>query len=156
MELFRRSKPEESFDDFWKRTGEKRGGTVGTFTFATFLGRSRGEVLGLPGLMYTVGEAVWFEDFERDNWLARLFGGKRQFTQTEVGFDRGEVGYTRIVSRGTAYRCIRGSLDPEESRPLSGFLRIFTTSVVQVCLSEGACLFFEIMKQAEIKGFLGK
>jgi hypothetical protein len=156
MELFRRSKPEESFDDFWRRTGEKRGGTVGTFTFATYLGRSRGEVAGLPGLMYTVGDALWFEDFERDNWLARLFGGRRQFQQTEVGFTRGEVVSTRVVSRGMAYRCIRGSLAPENTKPLSGLMRVFTTSAVQICLSQGQCLFFEIMKQSEILSFLGK
>ncbi len=156
MELFRRSKPEESFDDFWRRTGEKRGGTVGAFTFATYLGRSRGEVAGLPGLMYTVGESVWFEDFERDNWLARLFGGKRQFQQTEVGFSRDEVASTRVVSRATAYRCIRGSLAPQDARPLSPFMRLFSTSAVQICLSQGQCLYFEIMKQAEIIAFVGK
>jgi hypothetical protein len=156
MELFRRSKPEESFDEFWKRTGDKRGGTVGTFTFSTFVGSSGGEVMGLPGLMYTVGDSLWFEDFERDNWLARLFGGKKSFQQTEVGFSRSDVSYTRVVSRSTAYRCIRGSLPVESAKPLSPALRLFTTSVTQIGLASGTCHFFEIMKQAEIVSFLKK
>jgi|WetSurMetagenome_2_1015567.scaffolds.fasta_scaffold509523_2 hypothetical protein len=156
MELFRRSKPEESFDEFWRRTGEKRGGTVGIFTFATFLGRSGAESLSLPGLMYTVGDMVWFEDFERDNWLARIFGGKRQFLQTEVGFPRSEVTSTRTVSRGTAYRCVRGGVTPEQARAMSPFLRVFSTPVLQVVMDSGQALYFEIMKLAEIKRFLDK
>ena len=70
MQWFGRSR-EEDPEEFWRQTAAKRGGEIGFLTFATLLGRSADQPLDLPGLLYTVGDAVWFEDFERDNWLAR-------------------------------------------------------------------------------------
>ena len=152
--LWNRKGQTESPEEFWRHTGEKRGGEVGFVTFATFLGQSADRVLGFPGLLYTVGETVWFEDFEKDNWLARIIGGRQKYEKTELSFPVSDALFTRVVSRRSAYRCIGGSLNPSELPPLSPFVRLFTTSVVQVGLKGGPSLFLEIMRQKEFLDLL--
>jgi hypothetical protein len=155
MQLFwDRKKQTESPEDFWRHTGEKRGGEVGFVTFATFLGQSGDRVLGFPGLLYTVGETVWFEDFEKDNWLARIIGGRQKYEKTELRFLVSETTFTRVISRRSAYRCIGGARDPKDLPPLSPFLRMFSTSVVQIGMKSGSSLFMEIMRQKEFLDLL--
>ena len=116
MQWFRRGR-EEDPQEFWRQTAAKRGGEIGFLTFATLLGRSGDQPLDLPGLLYTVGDMVWFEDFERDNWLAKIMGGRRKFEKTEISFSKPEVRATRLVTRSGAARCISGAV-PERSSPL--------------------------------------
>ena len=92
MKLFGRQ-PEESPAEFWRQTAESRGGPIGFKSFATLLGRSQAEILELPGLLYTVGQVAWFEDFERDNWLLRIVRTRRTFEKTELSFAMAEVRY---------------------------------------------------------------
>ncbi|HET6451898.1 MAG TPA: hypothetical protein VFI08_11340 [Spirochaetia bacterium] len=146
MQWFGRGK-EENPEDFWKRTAERRGGEIGFLTFATLLGRSDDEPLDLPGLLYTVGEAAWFEDFERDNWLAKIIGGRRKFEKTEISFLRSEVQAAQLVARSAATRCIAGGLPAEEIRAISGVGKFFSTPVVQVRLAGGSSLFFDMIRR---------
>jgi hypothetical protein len=144
----------ESFSEYWRRTAERRGGEIGLTTFATFLGRSSDKIRELPGLLYTVGTAVWFEDFERDNWLLSLMGSKRRFEKTEICFTKEEVGFTRVVSRGVAFRSIRGARDLRNTPPIHPLARIFVTPALQIGCIEGHSLFFEVMRQKELIDFL--
>ena len=145
---------EESPADFWRKTGEKRGGEIGLFTFATFLGRSGDGLLGLPGLLYTVEEKIWFEDFERDNWLAKIIGSRQKYEKTEFCFDKSEVVFTRIVSRGSAYKCIGGAAAPSSLHPMSPFARLFASHAVQVGLKDTSSIFMEIMREMDFRSFL--
>ena len=120
-------KHEESPSEFWRETAEKRGGPIGYMTYGSLLGRSGDVLVDLPGLVYTVGDSVWFEDFERDNWLARIVNSKRKFEKTEFSFARADVTQVRMVSRGAAIRCISGALLPDKLPRLSFFGRIFST-----------------------------
>ncbi|MGO9410153.1 MAG: hypothetical protein ACLQCB_05300 [Spirochaetia bacterium] len=147
---------EESPADFWRKTGEKRGGEIGFFTFATLLGRSGDGPLGLPGLLYTVGERVWFEDFERDNWLSKILGSRQKYEKTEFCFDRSEVTFSRVVSRSNAYRCIGGGVTPDALRAMSSFGRLFSGHALQVGLQDSSSVFLEVMRESELRGFLGK
>jgi hypothetical protein len=149
MQLFRSKAKETDPGEFWRQTGEKRGGEVDFRTFATFLGVSGERLLALPGLLYRVGEAFWFEDFERDNWLSRILTSKQSFTKTELSFGRADVEFTRIVSRRNAYRCISGAAAAAELRPMSVVARFLSASVTQIGLKDGTSLFFETMLQAE-------
>ena len=149
MQLFRSKSKEMDPGEFWRQTGEKRGGEVGFRTFATFLGASGDKLLSLPGLLYGVGEAFWFEDFERDNWLSRILSSKQSFTKTELSFGRTDVEFTRIVSRRSASRCITGAVPAKDLRPMPAVARFFSASVTQVGLRDGTSLFFEAMLQAE-------
>jgi hypothetical protein len=148
MQLFRRA-PEENPEDFWRQTAEKRGGKIGFFTFATFIGKSSDKLMGLPGLLYTVGEAVWFEDFERDNWLSRIISSRQKYEKTELTFQLSEIRFTRIVSRVGASRSIGGAVSPEKLAPASFFTKVFSTPVAELGLTDGSALFFEIMQRKE-------
>jgi len=148
MQWFGRGKEEEP-EEFWRRTAEKRGGQIGFLTFATLLGRSEDRPLDLPGLLYTVGDQVWFEDFERDNWLAKIIGGRRKYEKTELSFARGEVTSSQLVSRSSAARCIAGVLPVDKLHAVSAMARIFSTPVVQVSLANGTTLFFDMIRRAE-------
>jgi hypothetical protein len=149
MQLIRSRAKETDPGEFWRQTGEKRGGEVSFRTFATFLGASGDKLLSLPGLLYGVGEAFWFEDFERDNWLSRILSSKQSFAKTELTFSRADVEFTRIVSRRSAYRCITGAVAATDLRTMSAVARFLSASVTQVGLRDGTSLFFETMLQAE-------
>ncbi len=148
MQWFGRGR-EEDPEEFWRQTAAKRGGEIGFLTFATLLGRSADQPLELPGLLYTVGDMVWFEDFERDNWLARIMGGRRKFEKTEVSFSKAEVRATRLVSRSAAARCIAGAVPAEKLSPASAVGRILSNPTVLVSLSNGTSLFFDMIRRAE-------
>jgi len=148
MQLFNR-RQEEDPEEFWQRTAARRGGDVGFLTFATLLGRASDRPMELPGLLYVVGDTVWFEDFERDNWLARIMGGKRKFEKTELSFGRGEIRASKLVSRSAAMRCIGGGLAVEQLHAVSAMGRIFSTPIVQVTLENGTTLFFDMIRRAE-------
>lgn len=135
--------------EFWRQTAEKRGGEIRFFTFATLVGRSGGNFLNSPGLLYLVGDFIWFEDFERENWLSRIFASRTKWEKTELSFSKSEVQFTRVVSRGGAARCIAGALTPEKVAPASAFTTIFSTPVIQVTLKDGSAIFFEIMQRKE-------
>lgn len=156
MQLWGKRGPDETPADFWQKTGEKRGGTVGLFTFATLLGQSGDVALGLPGLLYTVGDTVWFEDFEKDNWLAKILGSRQKYEKTELSFSKAEVVFTRVVSRGAAFRCIGGRAAPDKVPALPPLLRMFVSHAVQVGLQNSTSVFMEIMREAEVLAFLGK
>lgn len=148
MQLFGRGR-EEDPEEFWRQTAAKRGGEIGFLTFATLLGRSSDQPLDLPGLLYTVGDMVWFEDFERDNWLARIMGGRKKFEKTEVSFSKAEVRATRLVTRSGAARCIGGAVPAEKLNPVSAVGRILSTPIVLVTLSGGTSLFFDMIRRTE-------
>jgi hypothetical protein len=148
MQWFGRGK-EEDPEDFWRSTAARRGGEIGFLTFATLLGRSGDRPLDLPGLLYVVGDMVWFEDFERDNWLAKIVGGRKKFEKTELSFGREEIRSSQLVSRSAAIRCIGGVLSVDKLRTVSAWARIFSTPIVQVSLSNGTTLFFDMIRRNE-------
>jgi len=148
MQWFGRGR-EESPEEFWRQTAAKRGGEIVFRTFATLLGRSADQPLDLPGLLYLVGETVWFEDFERDNWLSKIMGGRRKFEKTEISFIRAEILGARLVSRASAARCIAGAVPAEKLSPVSAVGRILSTPIVQVSLSGGTSLFFDMISRNE-------
>ncbi len=148
MQLFGRGRDEKP-EEFWRKTGEKRGGEVGFLTFATLLGRSGDQPLELPGLLYGVGETLWFEDFERDNWLARIVGSRKQFEKTELSFAKAEVRSVRFVSRSSALRCISGSVAPDKIPEATALGKIISTPIVQIALSNGTSIFFDMILRRE-------
>jgi hypothetical protein len=147
---------EQDLTTFWRGIGERRGGEVTFRSFATFAGASGGGATPLPGLLYRVGDRFWFEDFERENWLLRILPPRRPFAKTEVSFERTCVTAVRVVSRATAYRCLRGSFPPAATAALGRVGRFFTTPVVQLTLDDGSALFFEVMREREFLTELGR
>ena len=105
--------------------------------------------LTCPGLLYMVGDTAWFEDFERDNWLAKIMGGRRKFEKTEISFSTAEVRATRLVGRSAANRCIAGTVPAEKLPAASAFGRILSNPIVLVTLSNGTSLFFDMIRRQE-------
>jgi hypothetical protein len=146
MQWFGR-RQEEDPQEFWQRTAARRGGEIGFLSFATLLGRSSDQPLELPGLLYTVGEQVWFEDFERDNWLFKIMGGKKKFEKTEISFGRSEIRSSQLVSRSVAMRCVAGTIAPEKLPPVSLLGKFFSTPVVQIMMTNGTSVFFDMIRR---------
>jgi hypothetical protein len=145
----------ESAAEFWQRTAMKRGGEIGLYTFATYIGRSGDKYLGLPGLMYTVGSSVWFEDFEKDNWLSGILGSRgKNFTKTEFEFSKLDVAFTKLVSFANAVHYIKTGGQPSQVPSISALAKFFSTAVVEIAFTQGHCMFFEIMKREEMIRFL--
>ena len=69
---------------FWEEKEAEKGGKVSFYTFATFLGRSSDRHVTNGGLIYRIGERIYFEDFEKENWLVRLIARKQTFRQTRA------------------------------------------------------------------------
>jgi len=153
MQWFRRAQ-EEDPADFWRQTAQKRGGEVAFFTFATLVGRTGGNILNFPGLLYLVGDLFWFEDFERDNWLSKIFAGRSKWEKTEISFSRAEVESTRVVSRVGAARCMAGALVPQKVASASVFTKLFSSPVTEVVLKDGSAIFFEVMLRKEFLAHL--
>jgi hypothetical protein len=147
---------EQDLATFWRGVGERRGGEVGFYSFATYTGRTGDGPLGLAGLLYRVGDVFWFEDMERDNWLLRILPPRRPFAKTEISFARSDVAAVRPVSRATAYRCLRGGVRPGETAALGRLGRLLSTPVVQILLADGSALFFEVMRESEFLVEMGK
>jgi hypothetical protein len=134
---------------FWRGVGERRGGEVAWYSFATYLGRAAGGTKLLAGLLYRVGDRFWFEDFERESWLLRILPPRRPFAKTEVFFDRAAVSSCRVVARTAAYRCLRGAIPAAATPALGRAARLLSTPVVQVTLADDGALFFEVMRESE-------
>ncbi len=141
---------------FWRETEAKRGGPIGFSTFATFVGGSRAGAMELTGLLYVVNDQAWFEDFERDNWLARIVAGNRKFEKTEFSFDLAEVVSARIVTLSAARLGIAKALPAERVNPASALARVFGTPVVHLALRDGSSLYFDVIRRRELLGLFSR
>ena len=131
---------------FWEEKEAEKGGKVTFYTFATFLGRSSDRQVTNGGLVYIVEDKVYFEDFEKDNWLVKLISRKQKYEKTEFSVKKGDIASTRIVTRNSALNCIGGFCESMETRELGGFMKLFAKPVVQLVMKNGSSLFFDMMQ----------
>jgi hypothetical protein len=148
--LFGKKQEQISPAEFWRRTAEKRGAEIPYYTFAVYLGRSNDAARDLPGLLYLAGETLWFEDFEKDMGFMKIFTPKTVWEKTEFSLPKSDIGAVKIVPRKTAFACIKGWMDPGAVAPITRIGRVFSRSVVQLGLPQGAAIYFEVMKEAEL------
>ena len=87
---------------FWEEKESEKGGKVTFYTFATFLGRSSDRQVTNGGLVYIIDDKIYFEDFEKENWLVKLISRKQKYEKTEFSVKRSEISLTRIVTRNSA------------------------------------------------------
>ncbi len=150
MGILRRDEPTQTPDEFWSELEEKHGGKVRFFTFTKFLGRSQSTMDNLPGLLYIINNVLYFEDFEKDNMLARLVGRKKKFEKTEFSVSLDRLDKVRIVLRGQALNVIAGIVPGGELQGISRLRSFFSTPVYQLYLDDGESLFFEqVMDQKQ-------
>jgi hypothetical protein len=140
---------EDEAKKFWDEIEKQRGGKVKFYTFATFLGETGGRQVALGGLMYIIKDMIYFEDFERENWFAKIFARKQKWEKTELSFREKNIEEIRLVSKGTALNCIGGFIDEAETKPISKIFAALFQSVVQIRLKSQGSLFFDIMRKKE-------
>jgi hypothetical protein len=143
------SNVEDEAKNFWENIERQKGGKVTFFTFATFLGESGSRQVSLGGLLYIVGDMVYFEDFEKENWIAKIFTRKQKWEKTEFSFRTGNLSEVRLVSKGTALNCIAGYLDEADTKPVSKVFAALFQPVIQIRLKGQGSLFFDIMRKKE-------
>ncbi len=97
-----------------------------------------------------MNETVWFEDFERDNWIARLVRTRTKYEKTELSFSKADVRYTRLVTRGGALGSITRPVPPDSLRPANFLNRILSTPIMQVALQDGSSLFFDLIRRRRV------
>jgi hypothetical protein len=134
---------------FWKQIEEQKDGKVIFFTFATFLGRSGTKPVTLGGLLYKINEQMYFEDFEKDNWFAKIISKKQKYEKTEFSFSIADIENIKVVTKGSALNCVSGIIKDSDTKPLSNIMAVLFQSVVQVLLQNGTSLFFDIMREKE-------
>jgi len=134
---------------FWEQREKEKGGKLGFFTFATFIGKSDDRSCNLSGLLYQIGNDLYFEDFEKENWLLKIIGRKEKYEKTEFGFLIDEIEDIKTVSRSNALNSIQGIISDRELKPVSRLARIFSQPVTQIMMRRGYSFFFEIMRYQE-------
>lgn len=134
-------------DDYWREVEVRRGGPVTFSTFATLIGHSGAGRVDLPGLLYVANSVVWFEDFERDNWLYRLMGGNRKYQKTEVSFPLADVIHVRLVSKARGDRCVAGAAAADALPAASRISQFFSSPFVLVTLKDGSAVVFDMLER---------
>jgi len=134
---------------FWEEKEAEKGGKVSFYTFATFLGRSSDRQVTNGGLIYRIEDKVYFEDFEKENWLMKLIARKSTYEKTEFSFKISDIELTKIISRNAALNCIAGYAESSNTKPLSPLMRVFAKPVVQITMKNGTSMFFDIMRVSE-------
>ena len=134
---------------FWEEKEAEKGGKVTFYTFATFLGRSSDRQVTNGGLIYCIDDRIYFEDFEKENWLIKLVARKSKYEKTEFNFKTDDIEDTKIVSRNSALNCIAGYTEGSETKPLTPLMRLFAKPVVQIIMKNGTSMFFDIMRASD-------
>jgi hypothetical protein len=141
---------------FWEEKEREKGGKVGFFTFATFLGISSEKQVNTGGLLYTIDGKICFEDFERENWFSKILGKRQKWEKTEFSVEKGDIAELKRVSKNSALNCITGLVPDTDTKPISRVFQLLAQSVLQIRLKRGYSLFLDIMREkdfmAAIKG----
>jgi len=147
---------EDDSKRFWEEKEREKGGKVSFFTFATFIGTSLEKPVNTGGLLYTIEKSVYFEDFEKENWFAKILSRKQKYVKTEFNFKKEDIEEIKRVSKNTALNCISGIVMDTDTKPLSKVFTFMLQSVVQIRLKMGYSLFLEIMREGDFLAALEK
>jgi hypothetical protein len=145
---------QEEARKFWREKEAEKGGKVRFYTFATYFGRSGDRSVSLGGLLYLVDDRLYFEDFEKESWLLKIMNRKSSYEKTEFVLNTSDISESRVTSRGSAFNCVEGFVDPGETKKLSGIVRWLVKPVLQITMKNGSAHFFEIRKMGELLGIL--
>jgi hypothetical protein len=138
----------ESPDEFWQEREEQKGGKVAYRSFAVFIGSTDTGMSNLPGLVYIINGILYFEDFEKENFLFKIISRKKKWQKTEFSIVLSNVAEVKLVSKESAIACIGGNISTSETKTLSKFRKMFAKAAIQVHMQSGYSLFLEIMEQS--------
>jgi hypothetical protein len=143
------SKSSEEAEEFWAEKEKEKGGKVSFFTFATFIGHTGGRPSTLGGLLYIISERLYFEDFEKDNWFAKIVSRKKNYDKTEFELNIKDIEETKIISKSSALNCIAGIVKDEDTKQVSFVTKALFQSIVQIRMKNSISYFLDIMRDKE-------
>jgi hypothetical protein len=139
----------EEAENFWAEKEQEKGGKVRFFTFATYMGSTGGRPTSLGGLLYIIDEQLYFEDFEKDNWFAKIISRKKNYEKTELDFGVDDITEIKTISKSSALNCIAGIIKDEDTKSVSIVTKALFQSIVQIRLKNSISHFFDIMRDKE-------
>lgn len=139
-------------EQFWKEKEETLGGKVLHQTYATFLGDAGAESFnGRGGLLYVVGNRIYFEDFEKFNAMMALFNRTDdKYAKTEFSMLLEDVKAVQRVSEKDAKSCIMGILKEDALPSLTKFKSLFYKGYWEIEVKDRPAMFFEIMDDTKL------
>jgi hypothetical protein len=140
---------DEDSRKFWEEKEREKGGKIGFFTFATFLGISSEKQVNTGGLLYTIDGKIFFEDFERENWFSKILAKRQKWEKTELNVEKSDIAELKRISKNSALNCITGLTTDTDTRPVSRLFQFLAQSVLQIRLKRGYSLFFDIMREKD-------
>ena len=139
----------EEAENFWAEKEDEKGGKVKFFTFATFIGNTGSRPSTLGGLLYLIGERLYFEDFEKDNWFAKIVSRKKNYEKTEFEIDIKDIEEIKTISKSSALNCIAGIVKDEDTRSVSFVTKALFQSIVQIRIKNSISYFLDIMRDKD-------
>lgn len=141
-------------EEYWRKTGERRGGEVGCRSFGRYIGKSgEGEARDLTGLLYAAADCLWFETISSPKTIMGIplsLGRGVEEEPFEARFPLSDIEAASLVSLRDAVACVRGKLDASRLRPLSFLGNFFDSPALQLKLRDGASAFLESSRGKEI------
>ena len=142
---------------FWEERERDKGGKLGFFTFATYMGISSEKPVNTGGLLYTIDRKIYFEDFEKENWFSKILSKRQKWEKTEFSIGGDEIAELKRVSKNSALNCISGLVKDTDTKPVSRVTQFLAQSVLQIRLTKGYSVFLDVMREkdfvAAIKGW---
>jgi hypothetical protein len=113
------------------------------------MGSSGSRPTSLGGLLYIINERLYFEDFEKDNWFAKIISRKKNYEKTEFDLNIKDIVEIKTISKSSALNCIAGILKDEDTKPVSVVTKALFQSIVQLQIKNSISYFFDIMRDKE-------
>ncbi len=147
---------------FWKGRGEKRGGQVELYSYATYIGRAGGNFLHKrSGLLYACAARFWFESVASDDSLFGFIikGSTQPAAPLELDFSVEEIEGAQLVPEQLAE-----SLCAMDAQGLADFGEIeglgkksglfFSNRALMFTLADGRREFFQLTREKEFLEFI--
>ncbi len=136
-------------ESFVKNREERFKGKIRFMTYARYLGEaSSHDLLNRGGILFLIGDTLHFEDFESTSGLKSIVNWKEDYVKREFSIDLEAISIIKEVIEKNAKDCIHGLLDENSLKPpLSGFLSIFSSSVIQIFSEGRVSMFFDFFKK---------
>ena len=138
--------------EFWQQKEQETGAPIIYRSFSILLGNSHKGKVDLSGLIYISAGSLFFEDFEKQDPISWLVKRKKStYEKYCFSFPLEELEFCRAVSEREAYRALKGSIRPEETKVFHPLLSLGSRRVCHISLKNRENYFFEILDH---KGFL--
>lgn len=142
---------DSDIDDFIKEKEGIHGGEMEYISYCRFLGiQSSGNISNLGGILYCINKVFYFEDFEKPGNPLLTYRREITYKKFNFQFDLKEITDVREISEKSGKTLIKNPNRETQVGTLNNsFIKFFSTSVLEVILSDRDNLIMDITKQEE-------